>query len=110
MYMAVEKMLAENQFSGKAKTNLADLIANFEQWRKTMNAVTPDELATQVLEDSGYFEMLKMDKSVEAPGRIENLKELISVMGDTENIRPWPTFWNTSAWLWTTTTRLTPTR
>ena len=68
MYMAVEKMLAENQFSGKAKTNLADLIANFEQWRKTMNAVTP----------------LKMDKSVEAPGRIENLKELISVMGDTE--------------------------
>lgn len=84
MYMAVEKMLAENQFSGKAKTNLADLIANFEQWRKTMNAVTPDELATQVLEDSGYFEMLKMDKSVEAPGRIENLKELISVMGDTE--------------------------
>ena len=84
MYMAVEKMLAENQFSGKAKTNLADLIANFEQWRKTMNAVTPDELATQVLEDSGYFERLKMDKSVEAPGRIENLKELISVMGDTE--------------------------
>lgn len=84
MYMAVEKMLAENQFSGKAKANLADLIANFEQWRKALNAVTPDELATQVLEDSGYFEMLKMDKSVDAPGRIENLKELISVMGDAE--------------------------
>ncbi len=84
MYMAVEKMLAENQFSGKAKTALADLIANFEQWRKTMNAVTPDELASQVLEDSGYFEMLKNDKSAEAPGRIENLKELISVMSDTE--------------------------
>lgn len=84
MYMAVEKMLAENQFSGKAKTSLADLTANFDQWRKTVNAVTPDELATQVLEDSGYFEMLKMDKSVEAPGRIENLKELISVMGDAE--------------------------
>ncbi len=84
MYMAVEKMLAENQFSGKAKTSLADLIACFEQWRKTMNAVSPDELASQVLEDSGYFEMLKNDKSPEAPGRIENLKELISVMGDTE--------------------------
>ena len=50
MYMAVEKMLAENQFSGKAKTNLADLIANFEQWRKTMNAVTPDELAERLHE------------------------------------------------------------
>lgn len=75
-----------------------------------MNAVTPDELATQVLEDSGYFEMLKMDKSVEAPGRIENLKELISVMGDTEKYPTLADFWNTSAWLWTTTTRLTPTR
>ena len=49
-----------------------------------MNAVSPDELASQVLEDSGYFAMLKNDKSPEAPGRIENLKELISVMGDTE--------------------------
>lgn len=84
MYMAVEKMLAENAVTGKAKTTLLELMNNFEQWRKTMNAVTPDELASQVLEDSGYFDMLKNDKSVEAPGRIENLKELISVLGDTE--------------------------
>lgn len=49
-----------------------------------MNAVTPDELAEQILEDSGYIDMLKMDKSVEAPGRLENLKELVNVMSDTE--------------------------
>ena len=58
MFTAIEQMLAEGLISGKSK---------------------------KVLEDSGYIDMLKMDKSVEAPGRLENLKELISVMGDTDN-------------------------
>lgn len=82
MYAAVQKMLAEGTLSGKAKTNLALLLEKFEDWRRTMQAVSPDELAAQVLEDSGYIDMLKADKSVEAPGRLENLKELISSMAD----------------------------
>ena len=84
MFMAIEKMLKEGAVSGKVKTNVSELINNFYQWRQTMNAVSPDDLAAQVLEDSGYMEMLKMDKSAEAEGRIENLKELINVMSDTE--------------------------
>ena len=84
MFMAIEKMLKEGALSGKVNTNISELINNFYQWRQTMNAVSPDDLAAQVLEDSGYMEMLKMDKSAEAEGRIENLKELINVMSDTE--------------------------
>lgn len=84
MFMAIEKMLKEGALSGKVKNSVAQLIDNFYQWRQTMNAVSPDDLAAQVLEDSGYMEMLKMDKSAEAEGRIENLKELINVMSDTE--------------------------
>ena len=84
MFMAIEKMLKEGALSGKVKTNVSELINNFYQWRQTMNAVSPDDLAAQVLEDSGYMEMLKMDKSAEAEGRIENLKELINVRSDTE--------------------------
>lgn len=84
LYMAVEKMVKEGTLTGKAKTNMADLIDKFNQWRQAMQAVTPDDLATQILEDSGYIEMLKLDNSVEAPGRLENLKELISVLSDEE--------------------------
>lgn len=84
LYEAIEQMLADGSISGKAKNSLGELFANFAQWRRLLNAESPDEIAAQVLEDSGYFEMLKMDKSVEAPGRIENLKELINVMSDTE--------------------------
>lgn len=84
LYMAIEKMLAEGTISGKAKASLGILMDNFAEWRKSMQAITPDELASLILEDSGYIESLKNDKSPEAPGRIENLKELVSVMSDHE--------------------------
>lgn len=80
LYNAINKMLAEGAVSGKAKTALSTLMNNFEEWRKAAQVLSPDDLAQQILEDSGYFDMLKMDKSVEAPGRLENLKELISSM------------------------------
>lgn len=92
MYSAVEKMLENGVITGKAKNALSSLMEKFHEWRHTMNAVTPDELASQILEDSGYIEMLKMDKSVEAPGRLENLKELVSVMSDTDKYPSLPEF------------------
>ncbi len=84
LYTAIEQMLAEGLISGKSKNALSSLMENFQEWRKMNQALGPDEIASEVLEASGYFEMLKADKSVEAPGRIENLKELINVMSDTE--------------------------
>ena len=84
MYSAVLKMLENNEISGKAKVALQNLCDNFEKWRQNMQAENPDEIASQVLEDSGYLDMLQADKSVEAPGRIENLKELINVMSDEQ--------------------------
>ncbi len=84
LYDAIEQMLAEGLISGKAKNAISELFANFASWRKMLLAETPDEVVSAVLEDSGYLEMLRMDKSVEAPGRIENLKELVNVMSDAD--------------------------
>lgn len=84
LYMAIEQMLQDGSISGKTKLALSNLMNNFAEWRKSVNALTPDELCSLILEDSGYIESLKNDKSPEAPGRLENLKELISVMSDHE--------------------------
>jgi DNA helicase-2/ATP-dependent DNA helicase PcrA len=35
-----------------------------------------------MLDESGYTEMWKQDKSAEAPGRLENLKELVRAIGE----------------------------
>jgi DNA helicase-2/ATP-dependent DNA helicase PcrA len=41
-----------------------------------------DELAQVVLEESGYVAMWQADKSTEADGRLDNLKELVRAMAD----------------------------
>lgn len=85
MFAAVNILLENGGLSGKAKTNLSELMTKFAEWQRVANAVSPNDLAEQVLDESGYLEMLKNDTSADAPGRIENLKELVGVMGDTEN-------------------------
>ncbi len=45
------------------------------------------ELAEQILEESGYTEMWLNDKTPEAPGRLENLKELIKALEEFENLQ-----------------------
>ena len=45
------------------------------------------ELAEIVLDESGYTAMLMADKSPEAPGRLENLKELVTAMAEFENLK-----------------------
>lgn len=45
------------------------------------------ELAEQILEESGYTEMWLADKTPEAPGRLENLKELIKALENFENLQ-----------------------
>jgi DNA helicase-2/ATP-dependent DNA helicase PcrA len=44
------------------------------------------ELAQIVLDESGYTTMWQNDKSIEAPGRLENLKELVHAMEEFENL------------------------
>ncbi len=92
MYQAIKHLVANNNVSGKLKNSLQELLNNFSEWRKMLAAETPDEIASEVLEASGYLDMLKSDKSVEAPGRLENLKELINVMSDTEKYPSLATF------------------
>jgi DNA helicase-2/ATP-dependent DNA helicase PcrA len=59
---------------------LRTLLNDFSRW----SAQVPDkphfELAEQVLEESGYTDFWKQERSAEAEGRLENLKELIRSM------------------------------
>ncbi len=84
LYQAMANLVEDGEFKGKTKAALESFMANISEWRKTMQAVSLGDLAEQVFDESGYKAMLEADKSVEAPGRIENIKELISVMSDVE--------------------------
>ncbi|TNE28951.1 MAG: DNA helicase II [Alphaproteobacteria bacterium] len=70
----------------KLKHVLSGLMQDFLRWRAQLAELPPSELAGIILEESGYIEMWKQDKSVEAPGRLENLKELVAAVGEFENL------------------------
>lgn len=46
----------------------------------------PARLTQRILEDAGYLMMWRTDKSPEAEGRLENIKELYNVLGDFNTI------------------------
>ena len=83
---AAARLVAEGGLRGKARDGLRGLIAGFTGWR----AMLPKEghvttLAT-LLDESGYVAMWQADKSPEAPGRLENLKELVRALADFETL------------------------
>ncbi|MCC7017495.1 MAG: UvrD-helicase domain-containing protein [Rhodospirillales bacterium] len=73
-------IVATDELKPKVRSTLAALVQNFDRWRGLVGTLPHGELAGQVLEESGYVAMLKADRSPEAPGRLENLKELVAAM------------------------------
>jgi DNA helicase-2/ATP-dependent DNA helicase PcrA len=73
-------IVATDELKPKVRSTLAALVQDFDRWRGLIGALPHGELAGQVLEESGYVAMLKADRSPEAPGRLENLKELVAAM------------------------------
>jgi len=59
---------------------------NFERWRGLADSTAQGELCQQVLDEAGYTDMWRLDKSIEAPGRLENLKELVHAMEEFDNL------------------------
>jgi DNA helicase-2/ATP-dependent DNA helicase PcrA len=58
----------------------------FGRWRQQLDQLPHTELAELILEESGYTEMWQNDRSPDAPGRLENLKELVRSMGSFETL------------------------
>src|SRR5260221_4011044 len=79
-------MSLTNELQNKARTALRQLLDSFVRWRGQIDHVPHTELAEIVLDESGYTGMWQADKSPEAEGRLDNLKELIRSMGEVENL------------------------
>ena len=82
-------LLEENGLTGKGAGQLRHLVDSIERWgRMTGDAdVSHMELAEIILDESGYTAMWQNDKTPEAPGRLENLKELVKALESFENLQ-----------------------
>jgi DNA helicase-2/ATP-dependent DNA helicase PcrA len=86
---AARIVVEERSLSSRAVNSLSELIQGFDRWRAMMEANTHShfELAEIILDESGYTDMWRNDKTPEAPGRLENLKELIKALEEFENLQ-----------------------
>lgn len=89
MLEAARIAVADGLIKGKGGAALGDLVRQFDRWSAEMHngALTHVELAEQILDESGYTEMLRTDKSPDAPGRLDNLKELVKALEDFDNLQ-----------------------
>ncbi|MBW8267887.1 UvrD-helicase domain-containing protein [Caldovatus sp. SYSU G05006] len=65
---------------------LAELMRGFARWREQLRRDGHVATVAAMLDESGYTEMWKQDRSPEAPGRLENLKELLRALGEFESL------------------------
>ncbi|WP_373087619.1 ATP-dependent helicase [Sneathiella sp.] len=83
---AAEFAVENGLFKGKPLAALGNLMTSFEEWRAQKDLIPPNELVEAVLEESGYFDMWRQDKSFEAEGKRENLKEMVPALADYDTL------------------------
>mgnify|MGYP001483757916 FL=1 len=82
-------LLSEKVLGGKGAIELGILLSNIQRWENLLKdrAMSHIELAELILDESGYTGMWQNDKTPDAPGRLENLKELVKALENFENIQ-----------------------
>jgi DNA helicase-2/ATP-dependent DNA helicase PcrA len=83
---AAREIAETDEVPPKARKALGELAANFARWTEVAKHIPHTELAEMVLDESGYTDALKNEKSAEAPGRLDNLKELVRSMEQFESL------------------------
>ncbi len=95
MTAAVLKLLADGTLKGRVREQLGLLMAALGRGREAL-AQAGDEarlagpvhigVVETLLEEAGYVAMWKKDKSPDAPGRLDNLKELVRALVEFDTL------------------------
>lgn len=75
-----------DELAARARNAVLKLLQMIDRWRDVAAQVPPRELAEIILDESGYTEMWKNDRAPDAPGRLENLKELVKALDEFETL------------------------
>jgi DNA helicase-2/ATP-dependent DNA helicase PcrA len=83
---ATLRLTETDELKPRMRTVLRALMGDIARWRAGLDSVPHTELARTILDESGYTAMWQADKSPEAPGRLENLKELVAAMAEFDTL------------------------
>ncbi|CAO4839363.1 MAG: DNA helicase II [Holosporales bacterium] len=81
-------IFAQSQAKGQMRFTLMQFFSDFERWRRYLAEGRPHtDVVKIILDESGYTKMWMDDQSPEAPGRLENLRELITAIEGFDSLQ-----------------------
>ncbi|MBT3238634.1 MAG: UvrD-helicase domain-containing protein [Rhodospirillaceae bacterium] len=86
LLQASRQLIETDDLRPQARKALAGLLGDLDRWRGLAKEVDHTELMARVLGESGYEDMWRADKTPEAPGRLENLKELQTALEEFDDL------------------------
>ncbi|NIJ41014.1 DNA helicase-2/ATP-dependent DNA helicase PcrA [Parvibaculum indicum] len=79
-------IVATEELKPAARRAVTAFVEMVDRWRQLIDGLPHTELAEIILDESGYTEMWQNDKSADAPGKLDNLKELVRSMEQFETL------------------------
>ncbi len=80
LLVAARRLCETDELKPKVRQTLRALTESFARWARLVESQPHSEVAQTILEESGYTEMWQKDRSADAAGRLENLKEFVRSM------------------------------
>jgi len=84
---AAMDLIDTDELRPAARHAFAEFVQDIKRWRDQAGQIHHTDLAKMVLDESGYTQMWQLDKSPDAPGRLENLTELVNAMQDFDSLQ-----------------------
>ena len=84
---AAREVVLTDELAARTRTALANFLRDLDRWRAQAQTLHHARLTEQILEESGYTDALRLDKTPTAQTRLENLKELIQSMGNFDDLQ-----------------------
>ncbi len=83
---AAREIIRSDELPARARTALSTFLRDIDRWRGEAQTTTHPRLTQTILEESGYIDVLRLDKGPTSQTRLENLKELVQSMGAFETL------------------------
>ena len=78
---AARGIVQTDELAARTRTALANFIRDLDRWaHQSATGVHHDRLTETILEESGYTDVLRLDKGPTSQTRLDNLKELVQAM------------------------------
>ncbi len=86
LFAAARHLIGTDELPTRTRNALARFVTDVDRWRAALGEMEPRALLETVLDESGYTDMWRNDRSPDAPGRLENLKELVQAVEEFDTV------------------------